>query len=34
MLMLEVVPVPEAAYASEKQVRDVNDRPILRGIHI
>ena len=27
MLMLEVVPVPEAAYASEKQVRDVNDRP-------
>ena len=31
MLMLEVVPVPEAAYASEKQVRDVNDRPILRA---
>ena len=30
MLMLEVVPVPEAAYASEEQVRDVNDRPILR----
>ena len=31
MLMPEVVPVPEAAYASEKQVRDVNDRPILRA---
>ena len=31
MLMLEVVPVPEAAYASEEQVRDVNDRPILRA---
>ena len=31
MLMLEVVPVPEAAYASEEQVRDANDRPILRA---
>ena len=31
MLMLEVAPVPEAAYASEKQVRDVNGRPILRA---
>ena len=27
MLMLEVVPVPEAAYASEKQVRDVKTDP-------
>ncbi len=31
MLMLEVVPVPETVHAIEEQVRDVNDRPILRA---
>ena len=31
MLMLEVVPVPETVHATEEQVRDVNDRPILRA---
>lgn len=31
ILMLEVVPVPETVHATEEQVRDVNDRPILRA---
>ena len=31
MLMLEVVPVPETVHATEEQVRDINDRPILRA---
>lgn len=31
MLMLEVVPVPETVHATEEQVRDINDRLILRA---
>lgn len=31
LLTLEVVPTPIEAYASEKMIRDINDRPILRA---
>lgn len=31
LLMLELVPVPTDENASETQIRDVNDRPILRA---
>lgn len=31
MLTLEVVPIPKEPHISERQVRDVNDRPILRA---
>lgn len=31
LLTLEVVPTPIEAYALEKMIRDVNDRPILRA---
>ena len=31
LLTLELVPIPTAENASETQIRDVNDRPILRA---
>jgi putative PIN family toxin of toxin-antitoxin system len=31
LLMMEVIPVPADAYADEKEIRDVKDRPILRA---
>jgi putative PIN family toxin of toxin-antitoxin system len=39
LLMMELVPVPVETYSAEKEIRDVNDRPILRaainaGAHI
>lgn len=31
LLTLELVPIPTEEYISEAQIRDVNDRPILRA---
>jgi len=31
LIMLEIVPIPETPYGLEIQVRDENDRPILRA---
>ena len=31
MLTLTVVPIPDKAHKSEEQVRDIDDRPILRA---
>jgi putative PIN family toxin of toxin-antitoxin system len=31
LLIMEVVPVPADTYADEKEIRDINDRPILRS---
>ena len=31
LMTLELVPIPEKEAASEEQIRDVNDRPILRA---
>lgn len=31
LMMLEIVPIPKTAYSSEMQVRDIDDRPILRA---
>ncbi len=31
MLTLKVVPIPDTVHSSEKQVRDADDRPILRA---